>query len=232
MPDDVGNAAELRVIERHGFAACLSTRGSRTAAAGERTSAAGTPCCSSKRHERGRRSRAGERLDVGVQLVHVATRASRVAKRGSVSNLGRPIAANTPRANCSVGAQIATIAVGRFVMPKGVSRGTMRPGACGKPQASSNRKARPRRAMSKRRASRRRPAGPRRCMSRSAAPPEFRRLPNTGASKSATGTPTRTGGSAGAPEVIIRPLNAWMMRPSPCPVRSSLGSPPKPEIEQ
>ena len=36
-------------------------------------------------------------------------------------------------------------------------------------------------------------------------------MPNTGASKSATGTPTRTGGSAGAPEVIMSPLNAWMM---------------------
>ena len=33
----------------------------------------------------------------------------------------------------------------------------------------------------------------------------------TGAHRSATGTPTRTGGSAGAPEVIMRPLSAWMM---------------------
>ena len=36
----------------------------------------------------------------------------------------------------------------------------------------------------------------------------------------AKGTPTRTGGSSGAPEVIITPLSAWTTVSSPCPRRA------------
>jgi len=55
--------------------------------------------------------------------------------------------------------------------------------------------------------------------------------PKTGASRSATGTPTRTGGSAGEPEVIIRPLSAWMMLSMAFPDPFVFVA-PKPEIEQ
>ena len=55
--------------------------------------------------------------------------------------------------------------------------------------------------------------------------------PKTGATRSATGTPTRTGGSSGMPEVIIRPLNAWMMLSIALPVPGACVA-PKPEIEQ
>ena len=56
--------------------------------------------------------------------------------------------------------------------------------------------------------------------------------PKTGARRSATGTPTRTGGSPGAPDVIISPLSAWMMLSIARPVPVAAGVAPKPEIEQ
>ena len=202
------------------------TRGSRTAVARRAHLRRGHPVSIEQRHQRRRRHAARERLDGGFISSTFTTRASRVAKRGSAANSGRPMAANTPRANGSVGAQIATQPSADSIDAEWREPRHHAPGPLRHAARSSRSNGSPPPLTSARRASTRRPAG----RYRSRALLQRRQDADDaeqGATRSATGTPTRTGRSAGSPDVIIRPLSAWMMvsialplPPSPCRRRS------------
>lgn len=136
------------------------------------------------------------------------TRASRLAKRGSPSSSGAPIARNTPAANSSVGPHSANHPSSPRNVPYGARRGTQSPVRVGMPidsNASNGSHATNDVSAPSIDTSTCCPWPPR-CTSRRADSVPI--TANSGAERSPRGKPKRIGASSGLPAVSMRPLSA------------------------
>ena len=218
--------------ERHGLAASEHARIAHGIA---RRAHLGSRHAMPIEHDRSGRQivlRRRERLDEAVQFVDIRdTGIAGLEARHRLARSGRPIAAKRPCANGSVGAQTATQPSRLRYTPNGARRGTIRPVRCGMPHRSSKSNGSPATIDVRAPSIETSTCWPVPCALAAAAPPGCRCTPNSGATMSATGTPTRTGPSPGSPgrhhqaaERLDDGVHRLAARRGPCQRRSRITS--------